>query len=204
MLMKNYTPPEAEVEEVEETTTKQHWRNRTTCFLPSAPSIPTTGTPGTMLGEDFAPVAAPYVNPTDATRQAYEYHWRKPNASMREHMIYSGVPHYKSTHAKPNASTQEGRIVALTLLYVPTAMRSLKIWKRLDTALHALCCHRLLRHPAHAASPGMHVTATPCAHHAGLPRTTLGRTITKLKRDAICVLAAKSAAWTNLNTRSQA
>ena len=32
----------------------------------------TTGTPSIMLGEDFAPVAAPYVNPTDDTRQAYK------------------------------------------------------------------------------------------------------------------------------------
>ena len=72
-------PQETEQED-EEAPATQSWRKHAANTLPSAPPLPTTGTPSIMLGEDFAPVAAPYVNPTDATRQAYEYHWRKPDA----------------------------------------------------------------------------------------------------------------------------
>ena len=55
-------------------------RQVVTRTLPSAPPLPTTGTPYNLLGELFAPIAAPYVNPLESTTQQYEYHWRKTDA----------------------------------------------------------------------------------------------------------------------------
>jgi hypothetical protein len=51
--------------------------------LQTAPPLPTSGTPSILLGEHFTPTAASYVNPLDATRQAYEYHWRKTDAHTK-------------------------------------------------------------------------------------------------------------------------
>ena len=100
-------PQDKDTEEVE-TADKQPWRKHQTSALPSAPALPTTGTPNVMLGEDFAPVAAPYVNPTDATRQAYEYHWRKPDARTQagRNVSLQGISH-TSARADRNALTKD-------------------------------------------------------------------------------------------------
>ena len=64
----------------EQATPNHHRQDRAPTTLPSAPAPATTGTPNVVLGEDFTPRAAPYVNPTDATREQYRYHWRKVDA----------------------------------------------------------------------------------------------------------------------------
>ena len=69
-------PQEDEADE-QEAEAIQLRQKRAKQVLPSAPALPTTGTPSTMLGDHFIPPTTSYVNPLDATRQAYEYHWRK-------------------------------------------------------------------------------------------------------------------------------
>ena len=98
--------PQDEDKEEEETDAKHTWRKQNTSMLPSAPALPTTGTPSIMLGEDFAPVAAPYVNPTDDTHQAYEYHWRKTEARTQagRNVSLHGISH-TSARADRNALT---------------------------------------------------------------------------------------------------